>query len=116
MYFEGRDLVSYAEPISSNELREGNLYYAVNYIDTEMLQPEIETLVFIGRDLEPEDVGKAYFQDLSSHTEGIRYGWETAEGPAKFYSGSENELKHIFTYHKMLNELMKCSIRRDQSK
>jgi hypothetical protein len=116
MYFEGRELVSHAEPVSSDELRKGEVYYAVNYIDAEMLQPEIESLVFIGKDLEPEDVGKAYFQDLSSHSEGVGYDWDSADGPAKFYSGPENELNHIFTYEKMLNELMKCSIRRQQTR
>jgi hypothetical protein len=115
MYFEGRELVSPAESIGSRELREGGVYYAITYIDDEMLQPNIESLVFIGKDLEPGDVGQAYFQDLSSYSEGVGYDWQRADGPTRFYSGPENELNHIFTYEKMLNELMKCSLRRRSS-
>ena len=115
MYFEGRELATAAEAVGSSELREGDVYYAITYIDDEILQPNIESLVFIGKDLEPEDVGQAYFQDLSSHGEGVRYDWEKADGPTRFYSGPENELNHIFTHEKMLNELMKCSLRRRSS-
>ena len=33
MYFEARELVSHAEPVSSEDLREGEVYYAITYID-----------------------------------------------------------------------------------
>jgi hypothetical protein len=36
MYFEGRDLTDHAEPISANDLREGQVYFAVTYVDDEM--------------------------------------------------------------------------------
>ena len=52
MYFDGRDLKSYAEPVSSSELQEGQIYFSINYVDDEMLVPVIETLVFIGKNLE----------------------------------------------------------------
>jgi hypothetical protein len=53
VYFDGRELKPYAEPVSSNELEEDAVYFAVNYVDDEMLIPLMETLVFIGRNLEP---------------------------------------------------------------
>jgi hypothetical protein len=113
MYFEGRELHPCAEPISSAELREGEVYFAVNYIDDEMLTPMMETVVFIGKDLEPEDVGQVYFQDIESHREGVPYSWtDENDGIAKFSCGSEVELKHIFKYEKALDELLRCSIRR----
>ena len=116
MYFEGRDLKSYAEPVSSSELNEGEVYFALNYSDSEMLAPVIETLVFIGRNLEHEDKNEAYFQDLISFEKGVTYNWESREETGTFYSSSANALKHIFSFEQLLNELMKCSIRRRASK
>ena len=69
MYFEGRDLTDHAEPVSASELCEGQVYFAVNYVDGEMLIPIMETIVFIGRNLEPDDAGQVYFQDVESHRE-----------------------------------------------
>jgi hypothetical protein len=60
-----------------------------------MLIPVMETVVFIGRNLEPRDVGQVYFQDVESHREGVRYGWDREDGWAKFQTGSENEVSHI---------------------
>lgn len=63
-----------------------------------LLIPLIETLVFIGRNLEPGDEGTVYFQDVESYREGVRYGSESENDWAKFETGSENELGHIFDY------------------
>jgi hypothetical protein len=104
VYFDGRELKPYAEPVSSNELQEGAVYFAVNYVDDEMLIPLMETLVFIGRNLEPGDVGTVYFQDVESYREGVRYG-----------SDAENELGHIFDYEQALDGLMHCSLRRKEA-
>ena len=71
MYFEGRELSASAEPVSSTELQPGEIYFAVNFVDNEMLIPIMETLVFIGRNLEPGDIGKIYFQGIESHREGV---------------------------------------------
>jgi hypothetical protein len=76
VYFEGRELKEYAEPVLANELREGEIYFSVNYVDDDMLIPVMETVVFIGRNLEPGDVGQVYFQDVESHREGVRYAGE----------------------------------------
>lgn len=112
MYFDGRELNEYAEPVSSSDLQEGAVYFAINYTDDGMLVPVIETLVFIGKNLEPDDVGEAYFQDVVSYRDGVPYRWDSDDGIATFYSGPENELKHIFKYEHALNELMRCSLRR----
>jgi hypothetical protein len=112
MYFEGRELPDHAEPISANDLQEGKVYFAVNYVDDEMLIPVMETIVFIGRNLEEGDEGQVYFQDIESHRAGVSYDWESDDGPAKFQCGSEHELNHIFDYEHALEVLMRCSLRR----
>jgi hypothetical protein len=109
MYVDGRELTEYSNPVSSDDLREGEIYFALNFSDAEMLVPLIETIVFIGRNLEPGDSSEAYFQDLTSFKEGVPYE-DTRK--ATFYSGSMDSLSHIFTYEQLLNELLKCSLRR----
>lgn len=112
MHFEGRDLNEYVEPVSASELREGEVYFAVNYVDDKMLVPIVETVVFIGRNLEPGDVSQVYFQDVESHREGVEYDWNASDGSAKFQTGSEDQINHIFDYERALEELMRCSVRR----
>lgn len=113
MEIEAHDLQPHAEPVSAAELRIGEVYFAVNYVDNEMLTPVMETLVFIGRNLEPEDVGQAYFQDVESYQEGVPYSWNSEnEGSASFTCGSQTELNHIFQLEQALDELLRCSIRR----
>lgn len=135
MYFEGRELQPHSQPISGTDLHEGAVYFAVNYIDEDMLIPIVETLVFIGNNLKPDDVGKAYFQDVESYREGIPYDWDTRNarandgddpgntateeegdgGSATFFCGSEDELNHIFKYEDVVDELIRCSIRRKEA-
>jgi hypothetical protein len=112
MSFEGRDLEPDEQPVSSTELLEGAVYFAVNYVDEELLFPIIRTLVFVGRDLDPEDRGQVYFQDIESYREGVRYGDEEIHESVWFETGSENELHHIFHFDRALEALMRCSLRR----
>ena len=115
MHFEGREITEYAEPVSNRDLREGQLYFTVNYLDDELLIPIMETIVFIGRNLEPGDVGQVYFQDAESHREGVSFDRDTDSDPARFQGGSDDELGHIFNYEHALEELMRCLIRRRTS-
>jgi len=101
-----------AEPVSSTELQPGEIYFAVNFVDNEMLIPIMETLVFIGWNLEPGDSGKIYFQDIESHREGVDYLSGSKDSLARFLVGSENNSGHIFTYERALDVLLGCSLRR----
>jgi hypothetical protein len=112
VYFDGRELKPHAEPVSSTELREGAVYFTVNYVDDDMLIPMMEAVVFVGRNLEADDVGTVYFQDVESYREGIRYGQDSQDEWARFQTGSENEMGHIFDFEQALDELMRCSLNR----
>jgi len=112
MYFDRRELPPHAEPVSSTDLKAGDVYFAVNYVDDEMLFPLVETLVFVGRNLEPGDVGRVYFQDIESYREGVKYGAHLEDDWAKFEVGSESDLSHIFSFERALEVLMRCSLRR----
>lgn len=114
MHFDGRDLKPYSEPVLNAEIQEGAVYFAITFVDQEMLIPLVETLVFIGRNLEPGDIGKVYFQDVQSYREGIPYGGDE-DDVAEFQTGSENELSHIFAYERALEVLMRCSLNRKRA-
>jgi len=114
MRFESRELKPFAEPITNDELKEGSIYYFLHYLGDNMFVPKIGTVVFIGRNLEPDDAERVYFQDLESYQQGNRY--ELAPdfpGPqARFYVGSERELNHVFDFEHALEELMRCALGR----
>jgi hypothetical protein len=111
MRFE-RELKSHAEPVSKDDLNEGSIYFFVNFVDEEMLIPTVDTVVYVGRDLEPGDAGQVYFQDIHSFQEGIRYDTPDDENYAEFQCGSENELGHVFEFERALDVLSACSLRR----
>jgi hypothetical protein len=115
LHFEERALRPYAEPVSIDELAEGEVYFTIQYSgpDRDGLFPIMETLVFVGFNLGEEDVERrVYFQDLGSYQAGIRYGTATSQDKSQFYAQEPRHLNHIFKYENALNELLKCSLRR----
>ena len=51
MRFEARELVPWAEPLTSSELQEGVTYFTVTFVDEKGLVPEMRPVVFAGIDL-----------------------------------------------------------------
>jgi hypothetical protein len=94
MRFEARELKNYSEPVVPEELRTGEKYFGVQYLDENMLVPVLEPKVFIGRNLVPEDENEFYFQDYGSYQCGIRFDEATNDDGAIFETGAE---KHVFT-------------------
>lgn len=111
MHFEARELPIYAEVVSPAALKEGSIYFSVTFLDEEMLVPTMAAFVYIGRDLEPEDSGQLYFQDVVSHQEGVRYAMAAEGEGAQFPVESEDSL-YFFEYERALEVLMLCSLRR----
>lgn len=112
MLFEARELKSHAEPISDAELEKGSVYFLVSFVDEQMLIPTMDTVVFVGRNLEPGDEEQVYFQDIDSFRRGILYDTAEEGDHAVFHSGSRNELGHVFDYERALDRLLVCSLRR----
>lgn len=115
MLFEERELKPYAEPVVASDLKDRSVYFFVNFVDDEMLLPTLEPFVFIGKNLEEDDAGRVYFQDVISFQRGIVYAAQDEDSSAVFYSGSEMELGHVFEYERALEVLMACSLRRRKS-
>jgi hypothetical protein len=113
-HFESCELKPYAHPVSASDLKEGVIYFFVNFSDDAMLIPTMEPVVFIGRNLDANDGGAVYFQDIDSYQQGVRYcsPAENENENAMIYSGSENEMGHVFEFDHALEELMRCALRR----
>ncbi|MGB0037072.1 MAG: hypothetical protein WBP79_16515 [Candidatus Acidiferrales bacterium] len=109
MRFEERELKPYAETVPPDGLEVGTVYFAVNFIDDEMLIPIVEPKVFIGRNLNPEQGDYLYFQDIDSYRQGVRFEAGTQTSEARFETGTE---RHIFEYERALDVLMRCALRR----
>lgn len=112
MRFEARELKTHAEPISVDDLNEGAIYFFVSFADEDMLIPVMDTVVYIGENLEPGDSDQVYFQDILSFKRGVEYGGEGDGDHALFQTGSKNELGHVFDYEHALDQLLACSLRR----
>jgi hypothetical protein len=112
MRFEARELKPYAEPITDDELQEGKAYFQINYTDEEMLHPIMETLVFIGRNLEKNDSNHLYFQDIDSYSAGRRYENESERDSLDIWGYEVGQTNHIFDFEHALEQLMLCSLRR----
>jgi len=114
--FAERELRPHAEPVTPSELREGSVYFALQFVDEELLIPSLEPVVFIGKDLNPGDVGHLYFQDMDSHRQGVRHQSAANSSAAQFYRQPEAEVRHIFEYERALEGLMACSLRRTRAR
>ena len=114
--FPACELKNYAEPVTTNVLKEGEIYFSLQYVDESLLIPMMETWVFVGKNLRSEDAGeRLYFQDVGSYQQGVRYQTATGEN-SSFQVATHGNIKHIFEFENALKELMKCGLRRKKSK
>lgn len=96
MRFEARELKPYAQPVTAGLLKEGDVYFSVQFADSEMLIPVVEAWVYAGRKLDSKDgEDHLYFQDVESYRLGIRYDTATDEN-SSFQVATEQGLNHIF--------------------
>jgi hypothetical protein len=113
VYFEGRELKNHAEAVPVDELKEGSVYFLVDFIDPEMHLPRLEPVVYIGSDLAAGDVGQLYFQDLASYRDGIRFGAKMDEAADPLFVQTPlARMRPVFEFEKALEILMSCSLRR----
>ena len=109
-----KELQPHAISITKEQLVPESTYYFLNYVDGEMLIPTLEPVVFVGKNFEAGDEHAVYFQDIGSFREGVRYSSSDPDESADFYTGSEDELGHVFSFDHALDELFRCSLRRQQ--
>src|SRR5712672_2442970 len=111
MLFEQRELKEYAEPVTAESLRAGNVYFSVQFQDETMLVPILQPWVFIGQNFPDGEPDDCYFQDFASYAAGVRHT-TPGETDAVFQAGAPDNLNHIFEYERALDILMLTSVKR----
>ena len=108
----GRILKQYAEPVGAEELQVGDVYFSVTFLDDQGFVPLLEPVVFLGRNLEPGDAGRVWFQDFESYSRGTPPEIGPGRRSGELFVGSEDEINHFFTYERALDVLLRCSLER----
>jgi hypothetical protein len=126
--FPEREIFRYAEHVSSADLKVGQVYFRLSYLDEGMEVPELAPLVFIGRDLDPpnDESHQLYFQDATSYLAGVRWEDPTPEITGEpeeerfeswlqrghFELFNESAGASVCEFEKALDLLLLCSLRR----
>lgn len=110
MRFEERELAPHPKSIDHKVLEEGGVYFIISFLDDEYLVPELDAVVFIGRNLRRGDRGKIYFQDFASYDEGVRFPADRGSA-AEFICFVATE-HCVYEFEQVLNQLLRCSIKR----
>jgi hypothetical protein len=119
VWFDAREVPRFQEPVEEGELRVGEVYFTVSYLDEDMLVPELVPVAFLGRQLDGDDIeGMLYFQDYDSYRQGVRWAESCTEVSgvnATIFSIKSGESTDVFDYERALESLLKCSLRRRTS-
>src|SRR6266446_3042787 len=116
MRFEGRELKEYAEPITTESLHTGKIYFALQFVDQEMLVPTLEPLIFLGKNLVGDERENLCFQNFESYCQGIRIDSAEEDERHFFEVAAPSGINHIFEYERALDVLMSCGLRRQKSR
>jgi hypothetical protein len=115
LQFAARELHPWLRTVRFDELVVHDVYYGIDYLDERLQLPHIRTLVYLGIDLCDGDKNKVYFQDLDSFAAGVTladFEEPVTSAHGSFYTGSSDHLGWIFNFEDALEELMRCSLRR----
>ena len=110
--FPATELPPYGEPVSPDEMRVGQVYFSLHFLDKDLLVPCLQPLIFLGVDLDGENKNERYFQDFNSHRAGVRYGGRRDGESACFEVCGPDGGNHIFDYEHALRLLMLCGLTR----
>ena len=125
LWFDAKQLSQFQECIDESELKEGETYFTVYYLDDEMLVPQLTPVTFIGRQLdgdEPEDT--LYFQDYDSYRQGLRWPPNQTGDSQPDVTGvrvtitsvKSSESTDVCSYEQALDSILKCALRRRSQK
>src|SRR5262252_1532843 len=107
MHFSGREVESFAETVPEEQLVVGRTYFSVHFADAEMLEPELEALVYIGRDLFAESP-EYYFQDAASFRAGLTYQNGVTD-EVDVHCAASGQV-HVMEFDRALDRLLYCSL------
>jgi len=107
--FEERELRRYGQPVSAKYIKEGQVYFSLGFA-RDMRVPVMETLVYIGKNLDPGVTNTVYFQDALSYYEGVRYETDPEGERSLIYLFPEDQTKGVFVFERALDLLLEVSL------
>lgn len=110
--FPATELPPYGEPASSEEMQEGRVYFALQYLDRDGLVPHCYPLIYLGNDLDGDSENLRFFQHFDSYRAGVRYSAHREEDSECFEVYEPDQGKHIFEFENALKLLMRCALTR----
>lgn len=88
----------------AHELSEEKVYFTLQYLDENLLVPIIQTLVYLGKNLDGEGSDLYYFQDIDSYQDGG--GYPNHKGTTgQVFTLPEKALINIFALDGLVREL-----------
>jgi hypothetical protein len=112
MRFEKRDLKEHAEPVASDKLQIGEIYFSLQFADEDLLVPILEPLVFVGKQRLTNGEECLLFQTHESYFAGIRLHTSSDNDRECFSAFAPSNLNHVFEFERALDLLLSCSLRR----
>ncbi len=113
--FPATTLKSYAEPVSQTDMKQGRVYFALQFEDPDLLVPLLQPLIFLGHNIDGDDPSLRWFQDFDSYRAGVRYENSDPEERGSFHVYGTDEGKHIFEYRRALERMMWCEMSRNET-
>ena len=104
----GQGTHSSRRPVVPAELRVGEVYFELAYVDPDFLVPFLQPVVFLGKAIDGGDDDRLYFQDASSY---FAHGPDPG-GDAQVVGRTEGQLNSIFKLSDAIEQLKECAARR----
>lgn len=106
--FESRLLDQFPRFLMPSELRESETFFRIGYLDSDLLIPVIDTLVYIGKD--EDDDGRTYAVFVDAE---IDSGISDCDAPGRTqHRYPIDSMSGLFTFERALERLMICSLAR----
>jgi hypothetical protein len=96
--------------VDASRLVVGRMYLAISYLDDDCLVPVVESLVFLGRNVDGEDEHALYFQDAESHREHGAFP-NVQGGDARIVVTGPTPPPNLFELDGAVDELSRCAER-----
>ena len=95
-----------AEYLNPSQLKIGNVYFRVEFVDRERTIPRLTPWVFAGRDLDGATRGDLFFQDYESYRRGAKFD---SASSASFEIIGEADGVGVFEFERALDYLQHCA-------
>jgi len=95
-----------ADYLDPSQLKIGNVYFKVEFVDRERTIPRLTPWVFAGRDLDGASPGELFFQDYESYRRGAKFN---SGSSASFEMVLETDGSGVFEFERALDYLQRCS-------